>query len=126
MRESTLWHSTTERSELAGGRPVVNDRPMPDCYHVVASDPAETGKDISDAVAAVGGPGRLDKLSLNRDKDRVHSRVHYETMELASEYFDVLTSELERRGHTIHYADVIEDFEELGLSFEGYPPETGA
>jgi hypothetical protein len=99
---------------------------VPDCYHIVSSEPEPTGNDISDAVKEVGGPGKLHKLSTNRARDKVHSRIHYETMDLASEHLEQLTAYLERKGHTVHHADVIEDFEELGLTVPGYPPGPGS
>jgi hypothetical protein len=96
---------------------------MPDCYFIVSSKPEQTGKDISECVKTIGGPGRLHKLSLELDKEKVHSRVHYETRELAGQYLDPLKKCIEEKGHTVEYAEVVDDFEVLGLEVPGYPPE---
>jgi hypothetical protein len=99
---------------------------VPDCYFIVASEPEETGKDISACVKEKGGPGWVHKLSLELDTEKVHTRVHYDTSELAREYLKPIKECLERKGHTVERAVVIEDFEELGIAVPGYPPQSDA
>ena len=100
---------------------------MPDCYHVVSSRPEDTGRDIRGCIGSAGGPGRLHDLRSD-DRNRVHSRVHYETREQAERHLNPLTRCLEKKGHTVHRAEVVEDDADLGtdryrpLSDEGDTP----
>lgn len=97
---------------------------MPDCYHVISSSPEEAGKDIKECVDKVGGPGKLKKLKT--DGKRTYSFVQYEDREVAYKYLGPLTDCIAGKGHEIHDARVLEDFEELGLTVPGYPPEGSA
>lgn len=99
---------------------------MPDCYHVVSSEAEDAAKDIYKCIKEVGGPGTPHGLATDRAKVRVHSRVHYETWDLAEEYLDKLTECFKRKGHEVHHAEVIADFEEYGLAIPDYSPEPGS
>jgi hypothetical protein len=97
---------------------------VPNCYHATSSCAHETGKDVAQCVRDIGGPGQLRKLAT--DGRKVHSFVYYETKELAARYLEAITECLEAKDHEVYEAAVLEDFEELGLDVEGYPPDSDA
>lgn len=96
---------------------------MPDCYFRVSSDPQEIGQHIRQCVDEVGGPGRLRRLAW--DGTAVHAWIWYRTEEEVRRYRPELKRCIEGKGHTVHEDAMLTDFEELGLTVEGYPPEPG-
>jgi hypothetical protein len=87
---------------------------VPNCYHVTTSTPEKAGKSIKECVRDVGGPGKLVKLQT--DGRKTYSEVEYETLELAYQYLGPLTDCMRSKGHEVHDARVLANFEEIGLA----------
>ena len=87
---------------------------MPNCYHVTTSTPEKAGKSLKECVRDVGGPGKVE--SLQTDGRKTYSWVRYESLELAYQYLGPLTDCMRSKGHEVHEAKVLADFEEIGLA----------
>lgn len=86
---------------------------MPNCYHITTSTPEKAGKSVKECVREVGGPGKVDKLQT--DGKKTYSWVRYDTLAQAYQYLGPLTDCLRAKGHEVHKAKVLADFEEIGL-----------
>ena len=86
---------------------------MPNCYHVTTSTPEKAGRSLKECVRDVGA-GTVEKLKT--DGRKTYSWVFYETLEEAYRYLGPITECLRAKGHEVHDARVLVDFEEIGLA----------
>lgn len=91
---------------------------MPNCYYVTSSSPGQTAKDLRDCVSDVGGPGRIERPP-ETDGATVHSWVKYDELRDAMRYLNPIKRCMEDKGHRVHKAKILHQFDEVGLSEEG-------
>lgn len=90
---------------------------MPNCYYVTSSSPGQTAKDLRECVAEVGGPGQI-KRAPETDGAKVHSWVWYDELRDAMRYLNPIRGCMEGKGHRVHIAKILHQFDEVGLTEE--------
>jgi hypothetical protein len=89
---------------------------VPNCYYVSSSSPGQTVRDLRECVASVGRPGEVVRNMT--DGARVHSWVHYDELRDAMRCLNLVKRCMEEKGHRVHKAEILHEFEEAGLSEE--------
>jgi hypothetical protein len=89
---------------------------VPDCYYVCSSSPAQTKRHLRECVNEVGGPGDIDRRPMLTDGAMVHAWVYYEALGDAMRYLNLIKKCMEDKGHSVHKAQILHDFDEVGLT----------